>query len=299
MDIYFNGQLIQVPENLTFYQLFQYSGLPGNISEKYWQRNGQTMLVNQNSFVKDLVQPYNYLQIIDKQQKTIQTFNQQQANIGNQNFMNNNNQGNVQQKSVPLQFQNTATPQFVIQQGSFQPQIQIKQGSQNPQSPYYSIQSLNQNLSSQIINQNSMQNTHNDDIFKTVQDSNSKEEDIFSTEYQYSNYETDRQNYLRNKGISPGIKFLQQQKDGYKFSLDNYGDDLIIEKLDQSFYLKLNSQFSLYQVRQFNIADKKQRFESSIILDLNCTRVSWIQDLEILAVQFNTGKIIAIQLCME
>ncbi|CAK76206.1 unnamed protein product (macronuclear) [Paramecium tetraurelia] len=295
MDIYFNGQPIQVPENLTFYQLFQYSGLPGNISDKYWQRNGQILLVNQNSLVKDLVQPHNQLQLIDKPQKTIQTFNQQQGNFGNPSIISN--QSTLQQKTIPQQIQSNPTPQFVIAQGVFQPQIQIKQVSQNPQSPYQSMQSSNVNLLPQMIYQTPQQNV-NDDIFTTVQDPNPKVDDIFSTAYQYSNYETDRQNYLRNKGTSPGNKFLQQKSYGYMFTLDNYGDDLIIEKLDSSFYLKLNNQFSLNLIRQLNIPDKKQKFESNVILDLNCTRVSWIQDLEILAVQFNTGKIIAIQLYM-
>ncbi|CAD8116221.1 unnamed protein product [Paramecium primaurelia] len=311
MEIFLNGYQYCIPENFTFYQLFQQTGQPGNFNNKFWQRNGSNLLVNQNTLVKELLQTNDQVILIDKPQKLGSTIQSQQigtfpgAQFVNPSFQMN--QGTQQQKIIFQQNQSVPNQQFGMQQVGIQSMNQMTSSQQNYQSPLYNFQTninllQNQNLYQQpIISQPQTQTQSDDyDVFQTFTDNNQNaNEDIFSTHYQYSNYEQNRQNYLQIKSTCPGNKQDQVIKDNYRFTLDNYGDVLIIDKLDQSFYLQISNKFKLNKVRQFDIGNKQKQFESNIILDLNCTRVSWIQELDLLAVQFNTGAIIAVQLYLE
>ncbi|CAD8167884.1 unnamed protein product [Paramecium pentaurelia] len=321
MEIFLNGYPCIVPEYFTFDQLFQQTGQPGNFNNKNWQRNGLAILVNQKTSVKDFLQKNDQVIVFDKPQKLGSTIQSQQigtftgAQFVSPSFQMN--QGTQQQKIIFLQNQNVPNQQFGMQQVGMQ-QVGMQQvgmqsmnvmtqGQQDYQLPQYNIQTnnnllQNQNLYQQpIISQPQPQSQSDDyDVFQTFTDNNQNaNEDIFSTHYQYSNYEQNRQKYLQTKSTCPGNKQDQVIKDNYRFTLDNYGDVLIIDKLDQSFYLQISNNFKLNKVRQFDIGNKQKQFESNIILDLNCTRVSWIQDLDLLAVQFNTGAIIAVQLYLE
>ncbi|CAD8051598.1 unnamed protein product [Paramecium primaurelia] len=323
MDILLNGQRVSVHESITFQQLQQQMGILNNRDVRLC-KNGQPLFVDPNTLIKNILQPNDQITTVN-----IKDLNGQ-PNMVNQPYRQPANTT----PTLPQNFQNQFNPQINSQIRATnivtnQEQTQFKNGIQFGTNPYFGQQQIQPQIISpsqftnpkpqqQVFQQNipqsqtiqpniNLQNQkapqiyqQDDDIFATqAQQQNHQEEvDVFATSFQFQNYDEQRLNYLKDKNISPGDKQLKFERDNYIFTIDNFGDELIIQKSDQSFYLKLNSSFQMKQKRQIDI-QSKDLFEKNLIFYLNYTRVAWIQHQDILAVQFNNGNKIYLKLFME
>ncbi|CAD8151183.1 unnamed protein product [Paramecium pentaurelia] len=252
-------------------------------------KNGQPLFVNPNTYIKNNLQPNDQITTVNGQQNMVNQPYRQPANTTPtlpQNLQNQSNPQFNQQFNPQIRATNIVTnqeqtqfkngmlfginPQFgqqqnfsqIIQPSQFtnpKPQQQVFQQT-IPQS-----QTISPNIN--LLGQKAPQiYKQDDDIFasQNQQQNHQEEVDIFATEFQFSNYDEQRLNYLKNKNISPGDKQLKFERDNYIFTIDNFGDELIIQKNDQSFYLKLNSSFQMKQKRQIDIQSKDFGMDSTL-----------------------------------
>ncbi|CAK62409.1 unnamed protein product (macronuclear) [Paramecium tetraurelia] len=232
--------------------------------------NAQFPINNSQGLNPSFNQQFNFPQ---GQQQKFQQFNQQPSQQYNQTLNQQQNQQFSQQFSQP--FNQTLNPPTNPTPQYQQPKIQTSGTFQNNFQPQPQTQKIDFPVNNNV------------------------EEDVFSTQFQNQTYDQQRQNYLNNKMNNPGEYNLCRDIDGFKFTLDNYGDVLIIEKADQSLQLRITSAYKMNKGKRQSTPLSTNEFESNVRMELNYTRVALIQNKDILAVQFNTGDKIFINLHME
>ncbi|CAD8147821.1 unnamed protein product [Paramecium octaurelia] len=299
MNIILNGQNVLVGESTTFLELFQCLGFTDSNGKSIYKNEAQLILQNLNCQVKGFLQANDRLSIQAIPYRPIlNTTPLSQTPDQNQIFNPQHRATQVQQPSGNQCGGNPSISQQSNIQFGQQPKFQFNQPFNQAQ-----IQSIQPNSFQQQKFQASVIFQPNNVQINNVQinnvQANNQEEDVFSTQFQNQTYDEQRQNYLRNKKDNPGEKQVSRVIDGFRFTLDNYGDELMIEKTDYSFQLRITNAYKMNKEKRQMIPQITQEFESNVRMDLNYTRVSWIQKYDALAVQFNTGDKIFINLHME
>ncbi|CAD8069312.1 unnamed protein product [Paramecium sonneborni] len=305
MNIYFDDQYIQITQNLTFQQLFQHLGKSGNINDKILLKNDQILTINENNFIKDHVKQEDKLKLVEKQSYRPIAFTSPQFPNNNTFFdprasqviysENQQQPGkiligiNQQQQSKQQVIQSQLIQQ---QQQQQQQQLQIQQQQQQQQQQQYQQQVNNlqlkpqQQQNHQYAQQQQVQNYTQQNVqqyqnqtqqipqIPPIQDKTNAQINIFETVFCNQNNDQDKEKNQMNKNNQPGNKENQFEKYGFSFRIDNYGDDIQIEKLDKSFILRLDKSYQLDLITKFDITDIKKEFEHNIIGVLNQTRIS-------------------------